>query len=459
MRPRARARDSAALDHEVDEAGALEDRPHETAVLEVVGGEGEPVGLVELADRVEPASVRAPVRLPIGRDELVAPEELAGDRPEALVLESPERGAVSFDAVQHYPPRDARGRHRPVEDARPPTVPAKGEVDAVQAAARLEEAQIEAGDVPADDEVRVVVRDPGEEGVQDRGLVGEMVDRGRAAAGRKTEERWPVRRSGLGVDEKDGLHWFVTGWPPISCFRFRFRLRSRGRALAGRGRFRPGPRVRAAHRDRPELLLGVVSVEPGGLDVERHGAKARAGVAGPHPGVDVLDETLAALRPAVEHHRPGDEAFHQEPVGGPHVGFEYLRPGPLSKRFEGPPGMEVEGIDGHPAEGREGDLAAPHARGRGAGSRHEADRLLAAEHRSHRAVRAACPQHQLEPPRRVARVAGEEKDFRRRLHGPAASPASHRPGRRLRPSCAPAAPRQGRRVGGRTGGLRPRRKL
>ena len=126
-------RDPAPLDHEVDEAGAVEDRPYEPAVLEVVGGEGEPVGLVELANRV--------YAVPVRRDELVAPEEIARDRPEALVLESPEGGAVSLDAVQHHPPRDPRGRHRAVEDARPPVVPAEGELDAVEAAARLEETQ------------------------------------------------------------------------------------------------------------------------------------------------------------------------------------------------------------------------------------------------------------------------------------------------------------------------------
>ena len=360
-------RDPAPLDHEVDEAGAVEDRPYETAVLEVVGGEGEPVGLVELANRVDAVPVRVPVRC----DELVAPEEIARDRPEALVLEPPERGAVSLDAVQHHPPRDPRGRHRAVEDARPPAVPAEGELEAVEAAARLEETQVEAGDVPADDEVRVVVRDPGEEGAEDRGLVGEKVHRRRAASHRETEEGRPGRRIGPGVDEEDGLRPFVPGRSSFSRSRFRPRCRTvsgtvsgaRGRALAGGGRLRPGPRVGAAHRDRPELLPAVVPVEPRGLDVERHGAKARAAVPGAHPGVDVLDEPLAVLRASGEGHGSGHEALHEEAIGGPHIGLVELGPAPLAERLELALGAEVEGVDGGPVEGRERYLAPPDAGG------------------------------------------------------------------------------------------------
>ena len=362
-------RDPAPLDHEVDEARAVEDLPHEAAVLEVVGGEGGAVGLVQLADRFDP--------VPLGGDELVAAEQLAGHRPEALVLESPERGAVPLDAVQHHPPRHPRGRHLTVEDARATAVAPEREADAVEAATRLQEAKVEARDVPADDEVRVVVRDPGEEGAEDRGLVGETVHRRRAASGRETEEGRPGRRIRPGVGEEDGLRPFLPGRSSFSRSRFRFRFRSlswprtvsdtvsgvRGRAFAGGGRLRPGPRGRAAHRDRPELLPAVVPVEPRGLDVERHGAKARPALPGPHPGVDVLDEALAGFRPPVEHHRTGDEAFHQEPVGGPHVGLVDLRFRTLPKCLERPPGTEVEGIDGGPVEGREGYLAPPDAGG------------------------------------------------------------------------------------------------
>ena len=57
---------------------------------------------------------------------------------------------------------------------------------------------------------------------------------------------------------------------------------------------------------------------------------------------------LAAFRPPVEHHRTGDEAFHQEPVGGPYVGLVDSRLRTLSKRLERSPGTKVEASTGLP---------------------------------------------------------------------------------------------------------------
>ena len=122
---------------------------------------------------------------------------------------------------------------------------------------------------------------------------------------------------------------------------------------------RRGPRDPSAHRDRPEPLIGVRPVEPGGLDVEGDEAKVRPEVAGPHPGVNVLDEAIAAFRMPLEDHRAGHETFHQEPVRGPHVGLVDLGLAPLAECLELAPRAEVEGVDGGPGQGREGDLPAP----------------------------------------------------------------------------------------------------
>ena len=415
-------RDPAPFDHEVDEPGAVEDLPHEAAVLEVVGGEGEPIGLVQLADRVDP--------VPLGSDELVAAEKLARHRPEALVLESPERGAVPLYAVQHHPPRDPRGRHRAVEDAGPPAVASEREPDAVEAAARLQEAEIEAGDVPADDEVRVVLRDPGEQRPEDRGFVREAVHRSGGVSGRETERGWLGRPAGPGVDEEHGFRPLGPRACAGGCHARgirAFRCHSSGSR----------PRRTAAHRDGPEPLVAVGPVEPRGLDVEGDGAKDRPALAGPHPGVDVFHEPLAALRPPLQDHGAGHETLHQEPVRGPHVGFVDLDFRPLAKRLELASRAEVEGVDGVSGEGRERYLPPPDPGGRGHGAGDEADRFLAAERRPDRTLRSARPQHELEPAGGIAPVAGEQKDIRRRFHGPPACPASHRSG----PSpLAPAAP-------------------
>ena len=135
---------------------------------------------------------------------------------------------MPFDAVQHHPPRDPRGRHRAVEDACAPAVPAERESDAVEAAARFQEAEIEAGDVPADDEVRVVLRDPGEEGAEDRGFVREAVHGDRAVSGRKAERGRPAP-AGHGVHEENRFR---------PSFRRRIRLARRRRAR--RPRVHPG---------------------------------------------------------------------------------------------------------------------------------------------------------------------------------------------------------------------------
>ena len=178
-----------------------------------------------------------------------------------------------------------------------------------------------------------------------------------------------------------------------------------------------GPRVAAAHRDRPELLVAIFSIEPRGLDIERDAAKGRSIVAGPHPGVDELDEPLAALRVSVEAHRSGHEPLHQEPIDRPDVGFVEIEARPLAERFELALRPEVEGVDRGPGKRREGYLLPPDPGWRRLCARDEADRLLVAEHDPHRTRRAGCPQHELDPVRGIAPVARQQKDFRYRLHG------------------------------------------
>ena len=328
----------------------MEDLPYEAAVLEVVGGEGEPVGLVQLADRVD--------AVPIGGDQLVAPEKIARHRSEALVLEPPERGAMPLDAVEHHPSRNPRGRHRPVEDARPPAVPPERESDAVEAAARLQEAEIEARDVPTDDEVRVVLRDPGEKGVDHRGFVRETVHRGLAVSGDETRRR-RLGRIGAGVHEEYRFRPPSRPRPALSPRRVR-----RPRAPSGPpsgARSRSGPRVVSAYRDGPEPFAAIVPVESRGLDVERDGAKGRPAVTRPDPRIDELEEPLAPLRASVEDHGAGDEPLHEEPVGGPDVGF--VQPGirAVAECLELALRPEIEGVDGLAGEGCELHLPPAHS--------------------------------------------------------------------------------------------------
>src|SRR3990172_8853515 len=139
--------------------GFLEDRFDQAAILGVVASELPRLLAVEAADLADS----------IFRffDPLPAPEELAGDRLEAEVLEAPGGGLQGIDAVEDRPSGNSghslasgsAGR----EDRRPVSPAPQGEGQVETLTNVLQHLEVKVHDVPAEDDVGGGAREEREE--------------------------------------------------------------------------------------------------------------------------------------------------------------------------------------------------------------------------------------------------------------------------------------------------------
>ena len=141
----------------------------------------------------------------------------------------------------------------------------------------------------------------------------------------------------------------------------------------------------------------------------------------PDLGALEVEHAVADDAGALERHRRGDEALHEEAIGGLHVRLERGDAGgaePVALGEHRPLRGEVHRVDRRAAEGRE--RARPLAGGaRGDASRHEHDGLLPREARADRALFGAGPEDDLDAVVAIAPLPGEEEGGAgalRRLH-------------------------------------------
>src|SRR3990172_243446 len=267
----------------MEEMSLLENCLDQTAILGVVASELPRLLAVEAA-YLEDSIFRF-------LDPLPPPEELAGDRLEAEVLEAPGGGPEGIDAVEDRSSGNAGhslapGRSRR-EDRRPvfPAPHGKRQVETLTNV--LQHLEVKVHDVPAEDDVGVGAREKREEFLEERRFV-------------------VVHRDG---EVLFGIETLAMGVAPLRMAKKEHpRLRSDGRAD------------------------GVKSlVEPVGLDVEGQDREPGPILRGREPRVSifaigrVLDEVALDAKP------PGHEVLHEEAIRGLQVRLvEPLAPFPNS---------------------------------------------------------------------------------------------------------------------------------